>query len=337
MAALSFGTLLSGCASKLQKESNTVVTPETLTQKIEQASDEEVLKSVEYAKKKSAQTSPPVVKATSTKKMKSKPPAPVQPPKPTGFVPQSWPYGLGEKSEWVIRWGLIEGGRITMTVEEPKLLDGIPTLNYRAHAQSSKVMDLIYKIDNQIDTFVRVSDHLPLRQEIVQNESGRWGKRVVLFDQDKNRSRFYENITKKGGEKSETLREDDITPFAQDPFTALFFFRFLPVVNRYNFPVHDRWKNWNNEAKFLGEEKVRVPAGEFETRHYQVFPRVEGSIEPKGDVEMWVWKHPSNLVVKFNAKIKVGSITGEVSKYEPGRPIPYPTPTLFTPYDLPNQ
>lgn len=250
------------------------------------------------------------------------------------WTPAAWPYGIGEKSVWAIRYGLIEGGVATLSVEEPVVLEGEPVIHYRGNIESSRLLELFYKVNNQIDSWIRLRDHIPLRQEVRQLESSRWGRRVVVFDPAHHKAKFFQNLTLSDGKKEDTLREDDVAPFSQDIFGALFFVRFLDLNHRANFSIHDRWKNWNNELTFVGEESIQVPAGTFEARRFKMLPRVTGALEPKGDVEIWLWKHPSNLILKFDAKIKVGTITGELRSYTPGRPITMPLPRMRTPTNL---
>ena len=196
------------------------------------------------------------------------------------------------------------------------------------------MLEFFYKVDDSMDSWVRIEDHLPLRQEIRQLESARWGRRVVVFNKNEHLAKFYANATTKEGHTEEIKREDPMTPFAQDVFGALYFYRFALDLNHLNFPIHDRFRNWQNELTFLGKESVMVPAGEFMTQHFKMFPRVSGQLEPKGDVEIWVKDDPSRVLVQFKAHIKVGSVTGELKAYEPGTPIHLPLPRMRTPTSL---
>ncbi|MBS1984071.1 MAG: DUF3108 domain-containing protein [Bdellovibrionales bacterium] len=292
-----------------------------------------------------ATNSAPSAKAASAKTSKKKnktpvasnsatptpPLAPASAAEAPTWTPSGWPYGVGEKVTWVLRYGPLEGGIATLSVEEPQVLEGEPVLHYQGLVKSSKVLEWFYKIDNEINTWVRMADHLPLRQEIKQLESARWGRRVVVFDQATNKAKFFSSLTKSDGNKEEVLREDAITPYAQDIFSSLYFFRFIDPKQTTKFPIHDRWKNWSNDVTYLNDETISTPAGQFECSHYKLLPRVDGALEPKGDVEIWVSNQKEHLIVKFTAKIKVGALTGELRSFEPGRPLDLPLPRLKTP------
>ncbi len=257
------------------------------------------------------------------------------PPAPRPVLSRVWPMGVGEKIAYNLRWGLIEAGVVSLEVRPPQNLEGVPALHYYGQVKSSKVMDLFYKIDNSMDAWVRLSDLAPLRQEIKQLESARWGRRVMLVEPEKNRVKFYEHLTKSNGEVKELKRNDKMLPGAQDIFGALYFYRFVQegFEEGFKFPIHDKGRNWFADLRYEGRETVRVPAGVFKTRRAKVIPRLDGHLEPKGDVVVWTTDDDRNLLVKFNAKIKVGSLTGELIEHVEGKGIDLALPAPLTPVE----
>ena len=245
---------------------------------------------------------------------------------------KNWPVSIGEKIKMTLRWGPVEGGVVTLRVKEPKGINGVPVIHYSGTVKSSKMLDLFYKIDNSIDTWARASDLAPLRQEIKQLESARYGRRVLIFDPEKNKVKFYEHMTKKNGEVKEERKIDDMIEGAQDLFGAFYFYRYVQHLPKgFKFPIHDKGKNWFAEMRFVGNETLRVPAGLYETKHYQILPKLEGQLKPKGEVDVWLSDDDRNVLVQFKAKIKVGSITGELIEYEGGREPPFDLPVWKTP------
>lgn len=344
---------LGACAHSLKDKSDLALTPQDFDQKIE-AIPEADYKSVEIdytaVKKPEKQVDETVELRkmlgkvsleTPSKTKKAKQVTKKEPATPAldskQWVPVGWPFGIGEKITLVLRYGPLEGGIATLEVNEPQSVNGDMVLHYRGTVKSSKVLDLFYKVNDEMDSWVGISDHLPRRQEIKQLESSHWGKRVVVFNQKNQHARYFAHTTYKDGHEEDIRREDEMTPFAQDVLGALFFYRFAPDLKRINFPVHDRFRNWANELTYLGTETIQVPAGEFETIHYKMFPRVSGELAPKGDVDFWVKNDSSRVVVQFKAKIKVGSITGELKEYVPGVPPKLAPPLMKTPCDMASQ
>ena len=326
----------------MQKADEIQAAPEEFVQKIEQAPLEN------FAAPNTDPTTLKIEKPTSEKELRPVPGAPrvsppskpsrqkrgsklVQPESLPGWTPTHWPFGPGERSVYALSWSGIEAGWLTLEVQEPKILESRPVLHLVGSVKSSRVLDLIYKVDDRIQSWVTLDHFLPLRQEIEQNESNVWGRRVVVFDQKTHRVKFYSNVTKKGRKTKETRREDDATPFAQDIFGALFFYRFANDLNSLRYPIHDRWKNWNLETQVVGKETLTTPAGVFDTVRLRVFPRVEGQLKPQGDVELWVSDDAYRTMIQFRAKIRVGAIRGVLQEYRAGRQWTVPTPRLLTP------
>jgi hypothetical protein len=334
--------LFGACARDLRNDSDLSLAPEEFEQKKMVAVDMEKI---------AAQTAPvappqkpakPVASKVAAAPQKGAVPAAkektavakteIPPVKPS--VVRAWPIGIGEKSRYSLRWGVIEGGVASMEVKPLQDMDGTPVIHYSAQVHSTKMMDLFYKIDNSIDTWARLSDLAPLRQEIKQNESARFGRRVMLIDPEKNAVKFYEHLTKTKGGVSETKRVDAMADGAQDLFGALYFYRFVQSFDpNFKFPIHDKGKNWFADMKFEEKEEIRVPSGVYKTKRYRVAPRLEGQLKPKGDVFVWISDDDRNLLVKFNAKIKVGSITGELIEHVKGQDIALALPVPKTPVE----
>ncbi len=269
-----------------------------------------------------------------TKKGATVPP-PVVAPEVATWQPQTWPFGIGEKITMVLRYGPIEAGEAELEVREPQVINGETVLHYSARVRSTKLMELVYKVNDVMHTWTGLEDHLPRRQEIHQNESKRFGKRVVVFKHQEHIARYFSFTTFEDGREETITREDKMYDFSQDVFGGLYFYRFVPDLKSLNFPIHDRFRNWANQLTYLGPETVRVPAGEFATHKFQMSPRVSGDLAPKGDVTIWIWDHPSKVMVQFAAKIRVGSVFGELKKYEPGRPMAVSPPKMKTTWNLP--
>ncbi|HVK80584.1 MAG TPA: DUF3108 domain-containing protein, partial [Verrucomicrobiae bacterium] len=139
---------------------------------------------------------------------------------------------------------------------------------------------------------------------------------------------------KKDKKKKIDRYESKLAHYAQDIFSALYFFRFIEPRDRVNFAIHDRTKGWNNETIYLGTETLDLPIGRVRARHYKLNPRISGHLETKGDVEGWFADDDTRIMVRFRATIKFGSITGDLRKYQPGQALSVPTPEMITPIDL---
>ena len=324
---------LLGCASSLVDADKLEDTPKEYDQKITELKTDAPLTSMQATTTTNFSSASPTRFATgiiaATPVVKS--PAPL---KKGVWQPAAWPYGIGEVAEYTLRYGLIEGGVVTMTTMPLKMMDGEKVLHYSGHVFSTRLLELFYKVDNRIDSWVSMETHLPLRQEILQRESEQWGSRVVTFDSKKQTAKFYATTEKKNKKKKVEKFDSKLDHYAQDIFSALYFFRFIEPLDRVNFSIHDRGKNWNNETIYLGTEVLDLPVGPTRARRYKLQPRISGHLKPKGDVEGWFSDDDRRIMVRFRANLKFGSITGDLRKYIPGKRLATGTPRMVTPIDL---
>lgn len=318
-----------GCASNLKDEKELGEAPTQMTSKIEEVLSTPAPTTVASPTASSSTPGKVVTNGKLTLNKKVPPPRKAQP----GFV-DKWPFGLGEKTTYIVRYGPIEGGKATIEVAPVKKLDGELVLHYVAKVKSHKVFELFYKVEDTLQTWVRLKDHLPLRQEISQNESGEWGRRVVLFNQKLKQQHFYSSTTRPGKPLKIVDEKRTLYHNPQDMFGAYFFGRFVKDPQKITFPVHDRFKHWNNEYVFDGKEEVKTKAGTFMCNRYKVFPRVQGNLEPKGAAFVWLTDDDRRIMTKFNVKIRIGSITGDLIEYKPGTPWTWPLPEFVTPLNL---
>lgn len=309
--------LFVSCASQLKEEDDIVRAPEKMLQKVEDVSSQTEV----VPNKKSLQTK----KGMPRMEKKQKP--------LEGFV-QEWPFGVNEKSTFAVRYGPIEGGRATIEVAPLQKIEGEVALHYITRARSDKLFDLFYRIEDTVESWVRLKDHLPLRHEILQNESGEWGRRIVIFDQIKKRQHFYSSTTRPNKPTKIIDEKHDLFNNPQDILGALFFSRFIKDPKKISFPVHDRFKHWNNEYIFEEKEELTTKAGVFQCNRYRLYPRVQGNLEPQGNAFIWISDDPRKILVRFKVKIRIGSITGDLVEYIPGTPWDLPIPRFATPLDL---
>lgn len=331
------------CASALKSEKDLVEAPQEMQQDIDLYPVQEIVDTSISEFKGPPElpkiTQAPVItsqKIPSTKVTPAKASEKKEVKKEEAFwEPKAWPFGVGESMELVLSYGMLEGGRLTFKVLPPQIIQGVPALHYRGEVKSSKVLDLFYHIDDSIDSWVTLENHLPLRQEIKQLESKQWGRRIYTFDQKNKKAKVFIHTTNADGKVVKVEREDPILYNAQDLFGALYFYRFIGTLEGSTFPIHDRWKHWTNEIVLLNDEEIKVPAGTFKAKRYILKPRVEGRLKPKGNVEVWFSDDHRKLLLKYKVKIKVGSVTGELVKYTPGNPWTEKLPKMLTQLNMP--
>jgi hypothetical protein len=345
--SLSLGVIVfSSCARALRDDSDFEPLPESLQVKTTQAeipmAPEPVTAlpvspvAAETAVKAEDSTTPPAVvtKIETPKTKKSliakEKKIPLDPKIP--FIQAiAWPFGIGEEMKLVLKYGVMEGGRATMKMVDAQELEGNKVLHLHGEIQSSSVLNLFYKVDNAFDTFFLIDSFVPVRQTIKTNESKRWGHSILRLNPKKKEAHYYSKLDRHGKSKLNVDRVVQMTGYAQDLFGSLYFHRFLEAYKRYKFPIHDRWKSWESELIFVKKDSIKVAAGKFQALHYKVIPKLEGLLKAKNEADVWLSDDPKRLILKFKSKLKIGSLSGELESYTPGREILLPPPKLLTP------
>lgn len=83
--------------------------------------------------------------------------------------------------------------------------------------------------------------------------------------------------------------------------------------------VYTSEKNWFAEATVISEEKIKVPAGEFESAKIKLKTYLGKQLQQRGDLYMWVALTPDRPVVKIEGDIKIGRVKFELSKFARGK------------------
>ncbi|WP_456397258.1 DUF3108 domain-containing protein [Desulfurobacterium sp.] len=130
-------------------------------------------------------------------------------------------------------------------------------------------------------------------------------------------------VKQKPGQKP-TTKEYKIPsiPF-EDLMTGIYFFRkygIFKVGAHTDFPVFTGKKFIMTHVKILGKEKVKVPAGTFETYKCSLSSEVtpKGVFKMKGDVYMWLTTDKSHIPVKISGDITIGSVSAELERLKKG-------------------
>ena len=231
---------------------------------------------------------------------------------PTGFV--------GEESILHISYlGLSAGNAIIKTMPMTKF-GKVKAFHFMARLISAKYFEGIYRLDDVVETFLAKDEMLPIKYSLVQRESKQSVDDLQLFDHQENKTFYYYRRDKKGKIKEEQ-QEQYIPAYFQDSFSGLMFARGLPmkVGDYYEFPIVTRSKMWITKVWVEREEKVTVLEQTIPALRIRAETHYPGVLEKKGDILFWFSNDERRLLLKFAAKVKIGSLKGEIIQYTPGK------------------
>lgn len=228
--------------------------------------------------------------------------------------PEHIPFEIGEQMEIELNWMALPAGKATLEVREGPQFNGRPTFHLWGHVLSSKLVDAIYHIDNTIESYIDRQGLIPYKFKIGMVESAQIKETRVSFDHPNLRAYYWaKRISQRWGDEN-IDRQDTIVPQARDMFSALYYARTLSYkpgsVTKY--PLYENKQNFEVEATPVGTEMLNTKVGVFQCLKLKVLVRVNNVLKQTGDIFLWLSDDSKKYIVKFDAKLKIGSLYGNL-------------------------
>ncbi|MCB0348602.1 MAG: DUF3108 domain-containing protein [Bdellovibrionales bacterium] len=253
-----------------------------------------------------------VVKATPKKVVKKIPPA-IRSNKTVNFkeAPSLKP---GQSFSILMTYLGMTAGELIFSVKNPVILNDRKSYHFQVEARTLKIFEMIYKVNNVVNTYADYETLVPYSYELDVQETKKVRQARAVFDHKKEEVRYWEKLySKKDGLK----KIDEVWPLhknAQNAFSAQFFMRTLDFSDK---KPKEIWITHNKEnlkvvLNVMGEEKVKNKLGEFDCVIVKPTPYLKGKEKSMGEVLYWITKDERKIIVKIEAKIKIGSLKGEI-------------------------
>jgi hypothetical protein len=223
------------------------------------------------------------------------------------------PFQPGERLTYEISWSnIISAGTATLAINEDQDAYGRPVLMFVSTARSRGIVDTFYRVEDLVQSRFDPRTMLPLSYVMDQRHGKRKKHRGLLFDHAKGKVTYYLD----GHEDIVEIPGD-----AQDALSSLYYLRTretltgtAPIV----IEVHDSGKTWGVEVHVLGRERIKVPAGEFDTIKIKTHPKYEGVFMHKGEILIWLSDDGSRIPVLMKSTISIGSIMATLTDIKRG-------------------
>lgn len=204
-------------------------------------------------------------------------------------------------------------GEAVLEVNPVTTFNGLPAYHFSVNAKSNAVVDVFYKVRDQIDAFADLGMTRSLHYRQKQREGSTRRNITVYFDWEKNQARHVNY-----GEKRPPV---PIPPGTFDPLSVFYFARLKKMAPG---QVIERWvtdgkrcvigkgKVVRRDAIQLGERSI--PTLLFEPECKEVRGVFEQS--PDARIEVWLTDDPHRIPVRIKSKVIVGSFVGELVAVE---------------------
>jgi len=224
------------------------------------------------------------------------------------------PFEVGEQLVIDLTWLALPAGRGILEVRSGPPLQGRPTFHLWGNVLSSKVVDAIYHVDNTIESFIDEKGFIPYKFLLSMFESAQKKETRVAFDHLKGKAFYWsKRISEKWGNQ-DVDRTDNIVPKSYDMFSALYFARSIDyeLNKKESFWIYENGQNLSVELMPQAKEMVTTKAGVFQCWKIKVDIRINNVLRPTGDIFMWLSEDSKKYLVKFDAKVKIGSLMGRL-------------------------
>lgn len=188
------------------------------------------------------------------------------------------------------------------------------TTELRLEACSNPVLDLIYKVRDQIITSsaYQYGEFRSLQYRYTQEEGGDFSDLSVDFS--KPGKIIYVDHLEERKKKRRQVFETEIARL--DMTTAFFRARQFPLVvgENYSIPVFDKGKSYDLVVDVLRKEKIDTILGE-DTPTVVIHPRLktDGFFKRKGEILIWITDDERHMPVRMTSKVSVGKVVSELT------------------------
>lgn len=215
------------------------------------------------------------------------------------------PFGIGERMDYRVKFGPLKVGRAHMEVEGLEAVAGNPTYHLKFHMSGSVPF---YRLDDTQQSWLDVQ-LLATRRYYQDSHQGSY-----------ERYREYEFDLEQGVLSGLDGESDSIPEGALDEAAFIYFVRSieLEVGQTYEWNRYYRFDRNPVVLQVLRRERVRVPAGEFETIVVRPIIKTGGIFAEGGEAEIYITDDERRIPVRLNTKLKVGSVVLELTEYREG-------------------
>ena len=216
------------------------------------------------------------------------------------------PFDKGEKLTFDVRFGGIKVGTGRMEVMGMTDVRGREAWHTRFTVKGGIPL---YKVNDRLESWIDTRTFESLR--FVQD----------LQEGRRDKERFYEIYPERStySEKGEV----EHAPSVEDPLddaAFMYFVRTIPleVGKTYSFNRYFRPDRNPVQIRVLRKERVKVPAGTYETIVIQPVIKSKGIFSEKGHAEMWLTDDPRRILVQMKTDLSIGSLNLYLRGYVPG-------------------
>lgn len=227
------------------------------------------------------------------------------------------PFDVGERLSYDLRYIGVTAATFETEVLPAKQISDRKVLQLRAHAKTLSLFELVYRVDDTMESYWDFDGLYSHRFTMNLDESKQTRKVIELYDYDKNQSLYWNRVDHVEKGFKEQKENYTIKPMSQDPLSSLFFLRVAPLPStpqgEYRMPVVMDGKPWESVIRYLRTETIYAGGKNREARVYHLENYEQGEIRNR-DNTVWISTDEHRYLLRVETKVKVGSFAVALDK-----------------------
>jgi len=250
--------------------------------------------------------------------------APKAPVKAPYVWPNRWPmspfFQAGERYKFDITYFGATAGELMMELLPVKKVADRNSYHIRATARTTSVFSLFYRMNDVAESFVDTESLVSHKFTLKLDESMQQRDVLELYDQRNNTVHYWSKLDHKKKGKKQDQAEIPTQPFTQDGISAFYYLRTLPLKmgDVHEFPVVTNGKLRNVRIEVVRRETIKTKVGEFPAIVVKPDVVLDGVLKSYGDSFVWISDDDRRIILKIDAKIKVGSVIAYLKEHSYG-------------------
>lgn len=231
---------------------------------------------------------------------------------------EAWPnrwtmkpfFRSGERYLFDITYFGATAGQLELSILPQKIVAGRPSYHFKGRAWTSSIFSLFYRLNDVAESYMDAEGLFSHKFSLKLDESKQQREILELYDQKAHKVYYWSKLdhVKKG--KRLDQFEFEIEPYAQDGVSSFFYVRTLPleIGKTYTFPLVNNGKMREVRVTAIRKEKLPTKIGEIDAIVVKPEVLLDGVLKSYGDSFLWISDDERRLLLKIDAKIKVGSV-----------------------------
>ncbi len=226
--------------------------------------------------------------------------------------PAQLAFAPGERLNYAVSYGPVPAGSMSLEVLEKTTYAGRPAYHFASEIHSNRAVSYVYEIESSEDAWLDAEELYSLRYKRESVENDRSRDRDYEFDQERQLRIEPDGDTRPA------------SPRAVDQLSMIYYLRLLPYDEGARFVLRNQADPDDNPitVRVLKKERVKVPAGTFETWVIELELVTDSGVFKKGgDNRLWLTADERHIPVRLSSKVGLGSFQAELVSYRPGQSV----------------